>query len=84
MNYIYKKYLGGELGGGSGGLEQDSMVLSAQQLVLIFFIGIIYNGKSNTLFFSIVFQLKSLNFDHLSSLRFSVCGIRICSIPICA
>ena len=73
------------MGGGSGGLEQDSMVLSAQQLVLIFFIGIINNGKINTLLsFSIVFQLKSSNFEHLSCLCFSVCGIRICSIPICA
>ena len=40
VNYVYKKYLGGELGGGSGGLDQSTMVLSAKQLVLIFFIGI--------------------------------------------
>ena len=52
VNYIYKKYLGGELGGGSGGLEQDSMVLSAKQLVLIFFIGI---QNDNCFYFNLYF-----------------------------
>ena len=39
VKYLDKKYLGGDLGGGGAALDQSTMVLSAKQLVLIFFIG---------------------------------------------
>lgn len=50
VNYIYKSYLGGELGQGGGSMDQDSMVLRPQQLVLIFFIVLSVMGGVVVLF----------------------------------
>ena len=40
VKYLDKKYLGSDLGGGGAALDQSTMVLNPDQLVLIFFIGI--------------------------------------------
>ena len=56
VKYLDKKYLGGDLGGGGAALDQSTMVLSAKQLVLIFFIGKIKKFALSTLL-EFVFRL---------------------------
>ena len=61
MKYLDKKYLGGDLGGGGAALDQASMVLNPEQLVLILFIGILITFLVLRLFYIIRIRVNIQN-----------------------
>ena len=74
VKYLDKKYLGSDLGGGGAALDQSTMVLNPDQLVLIFFIGI-------TIF--TILQVMWYSSKYMQLCIFRIYQILICYLPQC-